>query len=152
MSSYYFLLHKVLIPTFPTFWAVRYGPRNKQTKTPHFLVILLSCRPGVQRVLVVLVDNESVGDVDDMKKVEAAKALYAIDVSIIPVAIGSEADPPELEKITVNKSHLIEESKEISPDELARKIMEKSFGGKLSFFSSFSFENLTDFFRYLYLC
>ena len=85
---------------------------------------------------MVLVDNESVGDVDDMKKVEAAKALYAIDVSIIPVAIGREADPPELEKITVNKSHLIEESKDTSPEELAKKIMDKSFGGKFSFFLS----------------
>lgn len=89
------------------------------------------CRPGVKRVLVVLVDNESVGDAGGMKKVQAAKELYGEDVDIIPVAIGDEADPSELVKITDRKGNLIEESKEITPEELAEKIMEKSFGGKL---------------------
>ena len=88
------------------------------------------CRPGVKRVLVVLVDNESVGDAGGMKKVQAAKELYGEDVDIIPVAIGDEADPSELVKITDRKGNLIEESKEITPEELAEKIMEKSFGGK----------------------
>ena len=81
---------------------------------------------------MVLVDNESVGDVDDMKKVQAAKELYGEDISIIPVAIGDEADPSELEKITARKDNLIEESKDIAPKELAEIIMEKSFGGKMS--------------------
>ena len=80
----------------------------------------------------MLVDDESVGDADDMKKLQAAKELYGEDVIIIPVAIGDEPDPSELEKITAHKDNLIEESKEISPEELAKKIMEKSFGGKLS--------------------
>lgn len=83
-------------------------------------------------MLVVLVDDESIGDPDDMKKLQAAKELYGEDVIIVPVAIGDEADPSELEKITAHKDNLIEESKDISPEELAKKIMEKSFGGRLS--------------------
>ena len=81
-------------------------------------------------MLVVLVDDESIGDADDMKKLQAAKELYGEDVIIVPVAIGDEADPSELEKITAHKDNLIEESKDILPEELAKKIMEKSFGGE----------------------
>ena len=79
---------------------------------------------------MVLVDNESTGDADDTKKLQAAKELYGEDVSIIPVAISDEADPSELEKITALKDNVIEESKDITPEELAKKIMEKSFNGK----------------------
>ena len=80
----------------------------------------------------MLVDDKSIGDADDMKKLQAAKELYGEDVIIVPVAIGDEADPSELEKMTAHKDNVIEESKDISPEELAKKIMEKSFGGKLS--------------------
>ena len=87
-------------------------------------------RPGAKRVLVVLIDNESVGDDDDMKKLQAAKELYEGDVIIIPVAIGAGADPDELEVITSRKDNLIEESKDVDPKNLARQIMEKTFGGR----------------------
>lgn len=80
----------------------------------------------------MLVDDKSIGDADDVKKLQAAKELYGEDVIIVPVAIGDEADPSELEKITAHKDNVIEESKDISPEELAKKIMEKSFVGKLS--------------------
>ena len=87
-------------------------------------------RPGAKRVLVVLIDNESVGDDDDMKKLQAAKDLYGGDVTVIPVAIGDEADPDELEIITTRKDNLIEEPKDVDPKELAKQIMEKTFGGE----------------------
>lgn len=87
-------------------------------------------RPGAKRVLVVLIDNKSVGDDDDMKKLQAAKELYGDDVIIIPVVIGDGADPDELEKITARKDNVIEESKDVDPTELAKQIMEKTFGGK----------------------
>lgn len=87
-------------------------------------------RPGAKRVLVVLIDNKSVGDDDDMKKLQAAKELYGGDVTIIPVAIGVGADPDELEVITTRKDNLIEESKDVDPKELAEQIMEKTFGGR----------------------
>lgn len=87
-------------------------------------------RPGVKRVLVVFIDNKSVGDTDDMKKLQAAKELYGGDVSIITVAIGEEADPNELGKVTSRKDNLIKESKDVDPGELAKQIMEKTFGGK----------------------
>lgn len=87
-------------------------------------------RPGAKRVLVVLIDNKSVGDDDDMQKLQAAKELYGGDVVIIPVAIGVGADPDELEKITARKDNLIEEPKDVDPKELAKQIMEKTFGGK----------------------
>ena len=98
-----------------------------------FLFRLLSffVRPGVKRILVVLVDNKSVGDTDDTKKLQAAKELYGEDVVIIPVAIGDEADPTELSKITDRKDAVVKESTNITPEELAKKIMEMSFSGKL---------------------
>ena len=92
-------------------------------------------RPGAKRVLVVLIDNESVDDDDDMKKLQAAKELYEGDVIIIPVAIGTGAEPDELEVVTTRKDNLIEESKDVDPKELAKQIMEKTFGGE-------SFNNL----------
>ena len=87
-------------------------------------------RPGATRVLVLLIDNKSVGDDDDMKKLQAARELFGGGVTIIPVAIGDGADPDELEKITARKDNLIEESKDVDPKELAEQIMEKTFGGK----------------------
>ena len=80
---------------------------------------------------MVLVDKKSVGDTDDTKKLQAAKELYGEDVVIIPVAIGDEADPTELSKITDRKDAVIKESTNITPEELAKKIMEMSFSGKL---------------------
>ena len=88
-------------------------------------------RPGVKRILVVLVDKKSVGDTDDTKKLQAAKELYGEDVVIIPVAIGDEADPTELSKLTDRKDAVIKESTNITPEELAKKIMGMSFSGKL---------------------
>ena len=85
-------------------------------------------------MLVVFVDNKSAGDENDLKKVEAAKELYATDVNIIPVAIGNKADSLELVKVTIYKENLIEETKEASPKELAKTIMEKTFSGKLPIF------------------
>ena len=80
---------------------------------------------------MVLVDKKSVGDTDDTKKLQAAKELYAEGVVIIPVAIGDEADPTELSKITDRKDAVIKESTNITPEELAKKIMDMSFSGKL---------------------
>lgn len=84
-------------------------------------------------MLVVLIDNKSAGDEDDLQKIAASKELYAAGVTIIPVAIDGEADSSELEKITVYKENLIEESKDVSPGELADKIIEKALGGKKIF-------------------
>ena len=80
---------------------------------------------------MVLVDKKSVGDTDDTKKLQAAKELYGEDVVIIPVAIGDKADPTELSKITDRKDAVIKESTNITPEELAKKIMEMRFSGKL---------------------
>lgn len=87
-------------------------------------------RPGVKRVLVVLIDNKSTGDADNMKKLQAAKELYGGDVSIIMVAIGEETDLNELGTVISRKENLIKESIDVDPEELAEKIIEKTFGGK----------------------
>ena len=96
-----------------------------------FRVLSFFVRPGVKRILVVLVDKKSVGDTDDTKKLQAAKELYGEDVVIIPVAIGDEADPTELSKLTDRKDAVIKESTNITPEELAKKIMGMSFSSKL---------------------
>ena len=87
-------------------------------------------RPKGKRILVILIDNKSIGDSDDMKKLKAAKELNAEGVRIIPVAIGNEADPGELKKVTALKENFLLEPKKFNPKELAKKIMKKAFGGE----------------------
>ena len=65
-----------------------------------------------------------------MKKLQAAKELYGGDVCIIMVAIGEETDLNELGTVISRKENLIKESIDVDPEELAEKIVEKTFGGK----------------------
>lgn len=96
-------------------------------------------QPDVKKVLVVITDKKSTSRPEDVKK--AVMPLEDGDVKIIPVAVGSSADPSELGGITSNRGYLIETQRELDPDETAEKIMEKVLKGisnKFHVFNHFS--------------
>ena len=83
--------------------------------------------PDVKKVLVVITDRRSTGRPEDVK--EAVVPLEEGGVKIVPVAVGSSADPTELEGITSNRGYLIETQRKLDPDLTAEKIMEKVLQG-----------------------
>ena len=84
-------------------------------------------RPGVKKVLVVITDEKSTSSQENVKK--ALVPLEEQKVKIVPVAVGSSADPNELERITSNRGYLIETKRELDPDTTAEKIMVKVLKG-----------------------
>ena len=84
-------------------------------------------RPGVKKVLVVITDKKSTSSQENVKK--ALVPLEEQKVKIVPVAVGSSADPNELERITSNRGYLIETKRELDPDTTAEKIMVKVLKG-----------------------
>lgn len=83
--------------------------------------------PDVKKVLVVITDKKSTSRPEGVKK--AVVPLEEGGVKIVPVAVGSSADPSELEGITSNRGHLIETQRRLDPDVTAEKIMEKVLKG-----------------------
>lgn len=73
--------------------------------------------------MVVIVDKKSSSTPDEIKT--NAKPLEKIDVRVIPVAVGPDADPKELEKTTGNKENMLEVPKNEKPNSLGQKIMDK---------------------------
>ena len=62
---------------------------------------------------------------------KAAKPLEDAGISVIPVAIGDEADVGELENLTPDKENLIQPPDDTTPDDLAKMIMEKIHTGTI---------------------
>ena len=86
-----------------------------------------NARPGAKQVLVVLTDIKSTSG-DEVIKM-SAKLLDENKIRVIPVAIGSEADPDQLIKITPYRDDLIEAKKDKEPWRLAREIIMKALKG-----------------------
>lgn len=84
-------------------------------------------RPGVKKVLVVITDKKSTSSQEDVKS--ALIPLEEEDVKIVTVAVGSSADPLELERIASNKGYQTEVKRDMDPDTTAEKIMEKVLKG-----------------------
>lgn len=84
-------------------------------------------RPGVKKVLVVITDQKSTSRQEDVKR--ALIPLEEEDVKIVTVAVGSSADPLELERIASNKGYQTEVMRNMDPDTTAEKIMEKVLKG-----------------------
>ena len=78
--------------------------------------------PHARNVLVIITDLASGKSYSDLKA--AVKPLEAQGVDIVAVAIGKEADAPELENVAP-KEKIIEADKTDKPDELQKEIMEK---------------------------
>ena len=81
------------------------------------------------KVLVVMMDKKSSNE--QIKVVEAAKILNDLKVKVVPVGIGRNADPKELESIATNKGYLVKTAKDVAPQRLAEIIMDKVLKGKL---------------------
>ena len=84
-------------------------------------------RPGVRKVLVVITDQKSTSRQEDVKR--ALIPLEEEDVKIVTVAVGSSADPLELERIASNKGYQTEAKRDMDPDTTAEKIMDKVLKG-----------------------
>lgn len=87
-----------------------------------------NARPGAKQVLVVLMDKKSTSSDEAIKKI--AKLLDEKKVRVIPVAIGNEADPDQLMKISPFRDDLIQAEKGKEPWRLAREIIVKALTGK----------------------
>ena len=92
-----------------------------------------NARHGARHVLVVLTDKKSNSTDEDIKT--GAEHLDEKKIRVIPVAIGNEADPNELMKITPYRDDLIEATKEEQPWRLAREILIKALTGIRGLFS-----------------
>ena len=86
-------------------------------------------RPDAKKVIVVITDKKSTSRPEDVKK--AFIPLEEEGVTVVPVAVGSSADPNELERITSNRGYLIKTERELDPDVTAEQIMEMVLKGIL---------------------
>lgn len=83
-------------------------------------------RPLTRKVLVIMADSKSRSTEDEI--IKAARPLEERDIKVIPVAVGEEADPVELETTTPDKTNVIETGKEEDPKMVGEKIMDKIRG------------------------
>jgi len=67
-----------------------------------------SARESAQKVFVLIADRKSTSSLSDV--VPEVKALEEMDVTVIPVGIGSEVDIKELQELTPNISDVINTS------------------------------------------
>ena len=86
-----------------------------------------NARPGAKQVLIVLTDKKSTSREKDIKT--SARLLEEEKIRVIPVAIGSEADPNELKSVTPYKGDVMEANKDEEPWRLARDIVIKILTG-----------------------
>lgn len=84
--------------------------------------------PKAKKVLVVIVDDKSTTSSNVIK----SKAKDVIDrgVRVIPVAIGNDADPTQLEETTDDEGNVIKDKDIDDPEELGKKIMDKILKGR----------------------
>ena len=74
-------------------------------------------------MLVIIVDKKSSNTPTEIKT--NAKPLEKSGIRVIPVAVGIDAEPSELEKTTSNKENLLKVAKDEKPNSLGQKIMDK---------------------------
>ena len=82
-------------------------------------------RPDARRFLVVIMDNQSVDNVDAVNT--AVTDLDGQDVVIIGVNIGNSTNPNDFEIITKDPRHIITAGVNKSPPELAKEIIDAIF-------------------------
>ena len=79
---------------------------------------------------MVIADKRSASNQENVTN--EAKDLETEDVRVIPVAMGSDADVYELQKITPWLDDIIETDKDENPFEVVEKILGTGFTGKRS--------------------
>ena len=92
-------------------------------------------RPDAMKVIFVITDKKSTSRPEDVKL--AFVPLAEEGVKIIPVAVGSSADPDELERVTSNRGYIIMTERELDPDVTAEQIMEMILKGISNFVETF---------------
>ena len=85
-------------------------------------------RPDSKKVVVVLLDQKSESNIDDVK--EAAGKLEDDGIKVIPVAFGDKADPDECEATTSNKGNVVKANDTSDPKDVAEEISQKVTDGE----------------------
>lgn len=84
-------------------------------------------RPNAKKVLVIIADEKSSSSLTNVKN--QAKFLEEDDIKVIPVALGTESDLPELSTTTPNKENLVDVDEGDDPDVTAEIILLKVLKG-----------------------
>lgn len=92
--------------------------------------LLMSARPNVQKVLVIITDVKSGSSLSQVKL--AVKSLDNKDIRVFAVAIGNEVDSTELSTATGSGKNIINSSKTDEPGKVREEIMTKIRQGKRS--------------------
>ena len=85
-------------------------------------------RPGVKKVLVVIMDTTSDGDKNELQ--ENAQLLEKAKIKVVPVGLGDEVDHKDLEVLSPHKTNTITAKSTIPTDDLTEEIMRIVFEGK----------------------
>ena len=88
-----------------------------------------SLRPNAKKVLVVIMDEKSINEEEEI--LEALKPLKEDEIKIVPVGIGPGADVNELRNITSAEGYLVKAKKTADPGKLAERIMAKVISGMI---------------------
>lgn len=88
-----------------------------------------SARKDAKKVLVVIADKSPIGNIEETGN--EAQELEFADVKIVPVAIGGDIDPKEIEEISPYKDVLVVVPGEVDPTELGKSVMVKVFKGSV---------------------
>ena len=90
-----------------------------------------SARKDAKKVLVVIADKSPIGDKEATGK--EAQELDFADVKIVPVAIGKDIDPKEIEEISPYKDVLLVVPDDVDPSELRKSVMANVLKGNQIF-------------------
>ena len=80
-----------------------------------------SGRAKSNRVLVVITDSKSPATLSEIN--DAVKPLKKDGITVVAVRIGEEADPRQLEKMTGDKTNVLNLTKERDPEEIGNEVM-----------------------------
>lgn len=80
-----------------------------------------SGRAKSNRVLVVITDSKSPATLSEIN--DAVKPLKKDGITVVAVRIGEEADSRQLEKMTGDKTNVLNLTKERDPDEIGNEVM-----------------------------
>ena len=89
-----------------------------------FLIHSTDLRPDAKKVLVIIIDKKSDSTEDEVR--QAADLLENDKIRVIPVALGKEADIPELTNVTVDKNDVVKADKKVDPEKIADEIIMKA--------------------------
>ena len=80
-----------------------------------------SGRAKSNRVLVVITDSKSPATLSEIN--DAVKPLKKDGITVVAVRIGEEADPRQLEKMTGDKTNVLNLTKERDPEKIGNEVM-----------------------------